>query len=60
MPNKRKQPSPPPPFLPKGLTRYRNISESSAYIPYIYIQSISDRKKDLIVVDENQSSSAEE
>ncbi len=56
---RRKQPPPPPP-LPRQITRYRNISESSGYIPYIYLQQEPEGKNNIIVVDEQQNSSAEE
>ncbi|MBS4022914.1 MAG: hypothetical protein KGZ79_10950 [Dethiobacter sp.] len=56
---KKKLP-PPIPSLPRHITRYRNINESSAYIPYIYRQSAFDCRKNLIIVDEQEDTSADE
>jgi hypothetical protein len=56
---KKKQPVPPLPVSRK-VTRYRNISETSGYIPYEYLKPGLDCKKTIVIVDEQQSSSADE
>ncbi len=56
----KKKPVSSMPIFPKNITQYRNVNESSAYLPYIFLKPASDRKRDLIIVAEQQNSSAKE
>jgi len=48
-----------PPSLPRKITRYRNINNSSGYAPFLYTESsfLWSQKDNLIIVDEQDGSS---
>ncbi|RJR20813.1 MAG: hypothetical protein C4582_08585 [Desulfobacteraceae bacterium] len=49
------------PSLPKKISRYRNINNSSSYLPYIYHQTASPvHKHNLIILDEQEENSSGE
>ncbi|MDO9535951.1 MAG: hypothetical protein Q7J85_11620 [Bacillota bacterium] len=51
-----------PPSLPRKITKYRNVNNSSGYIPYLYTKSniLSFQKDNIIIVHEQDGSSGYE